>query len=200
MLVNGKALVRHALEHAKLVWNAEELILVAAPSNVDHLIDVTWDPWQENADVDIVIQPRPTSILDAIKRGARMAHHERLLILCADNTFDGNIFVDERLRSANVIATRVVFSEDEANRFTRLITDPNDKNDVKTWIAVRGNETRSRRVWIGPLLLDTVKVMQAFEVHAPATIEALINQCSHERGLEVMTMSCEDFGVPEMVL
>jgi hypothetical protein len=203
MLVNGRPLIQHALEHARKDWGAEELIIVASPDNVKAIVEVTErlpGQYVDHAAVDFIIQPRARDILDAIKRGLRMAHHDRILILCADNTFSvGGGSIDDTTKSWNLIACRDLDTEEAAKRFTQLVPNEPDMNTHKGWTPTRNS--KSRRVWIGPLLLDRQQMTDVFDLPGTfSTIEDFIMMCtSMGSTLVPFFMQCEDFGVPEML-
>lgn len=197
MLVNGRPLVRHALDHAVWDWKAERVIFVAAPQNASLLAQVTGEPNCERR--EWVLQPSPDGIIDAISRALPLVTTEWTLILCADNTFSGN--VTSLPRRTACFGARVLAAED-ASRFTRAVTRP----DHGTRVLARDEPNDLPRVeagvmvWIGPLLLKTKELCSALRcMHAGSSIERLIMLATDEgRELQPIMMACEDLGVPEM--
>lgn len=201
MLVNGRPLIQHAIQHATVTWNAQTTTIVASPDNARPLASVLTRP----EDFHWALQPSPVSVVDAIKRGMRY-QHAMTLILCADNVFDNG--GKELLRTEGYIANQQpafgsqTLPLDAATRFTRW-NIRSDFPGVTFYEATNHKEAaKSQHCWIGPLLLSTARVHAVLErcsVHIP--IHAFIQECVGrvENNIVPIEMRCLDMGTIESV-
>lgn len=185
VLVNGKPLIQHALDHAAQSWHADVKIVVAAPSNASLLVQITAggvDHW--------VLQPNPQGVVDAIERAIPLVETEWTLILCSDNTFS-QVATLKPHRAC--FGARQLDTPAQASRFTRYVSRPG--GGVLLHDAYSTHECRG--VWIGPLLLKT----QAIRNNRGLTsIVALMRQCTENgKYLWPIEMQCEDLGIPEVL-
>jgi len=183
ILVNGKPLIRHALDHARDFWEAAEVVIVASPDNVKSLTQVVIaDSW--------VVQPEPTGVVNAIARGIRFIESVWTVILCADNTFDTQgIILPEVINSLYFGARQL--DKTSAKRFTRYT----QANNFTRFIEASSDET-GEGCWIGPLVLPTEAIKKY--VGISETIVQLVNVIQKEhRTLTPLNMHCTDMGVPE---
>ena len=186
ILVNGRPLIIHAIDHAKNFWNValRNITIVTAPQNVGGLVQIAGDI------PNYVVQPQPTGVLDAVCRGLPFVDQEWTLILMADNTFAGGNaqFHTEQYDGAIGVRTDI-----QSMRFTRLKKD-NDGN--WTVLPRSSHEPGGDAVWIGPLMLRTSLVKKSMGVCD--TIEDLITVVTSKgRTLHAIPMQCSDLGVPQ---
>lgn len=192
LLVNGKPLFQLACDHAKDVWNANELIVVASPKNIEQLYHVS----TYNFQTYWVIQPQPLGVVDAIVRGARAARCERLLILCADNLFKTTGYNEFTGLVTNTRFSYLASKElapSEAERFTKI------KRLSDGGCVLSRESNISGKVWLGPLLINKFKVNRAFS-HSGNDVEDFIMGVSDNgKNLRDFEMDCSDLGVPEAI-
>lgn len=206
--MNGRPLIRHALDHA-LRWNAKSLTIVCSPENVKALTQVI--PQQRN--VNWVVQPEPTGVVNAIARGLPFITLPWTLILCADNTFEGDVPTEI---TGPLFGVRSLPPHD-ARRFTRYrVRNRNIEMTNLSDDAPRFQTTEDRGVeiieadadgfgdgcWIGPLLLPSYDVHKALSEEAPPkTIVGLMRRTTNDgRHLTPLPMMCSDMGIPEELL
>ena len=186
ILVNGRPLIQHAVEHAEQDWGVSQVIVVVSPVNA-HMLTQILTPSR----FDWVLQPEPLGVVDAIARALTVVRWPRTLIMCADNTFDRNqpVAIGKALdRNTNVIVTRDMPIE-AARRFTRI-----SENSGRVLDACSSED--SRRCWVGPLLLSTPGLKRVLDDDLHITIASLITLASGEV-YETLPMECADLGVPE---
>lgn len=200
ILVNGKPLVRHAVDHAYL-WGAAQHVIVVSPDNarlVTQVVDRNYFDW--------VLQPEPTGVVDALRRAVRLVTGNRALILCADNTFQfenpDELACELKTRAAageSLIATREL-SVREAARFTTLeFKEPGARCGLDVWPAGR-NHKASQWCWIGPLLLQTTELrasLQRLPAGSDSVVEVILGATRGGLDLQPLPMLCEDLGIPE---
>jgi len=203
ILMNGRPLIRHAIDHAERDWNASIISVVVAPENARAIISLC------RPDYNYVVQPSPLGVVDAISRGLRFSDGEWTLILCADNTFTlGNTPITLPPMSA-VFGSRVL-PDEESKRFTRFkkrkpidVTSFQDNAPIFLTQGVHVLEASedvakdAEGVWIGPLLLKTQSVIDAL-AYGPMTIVELIKFATKDGlMLNPIEMLCQDLGMPE---
>ena len=208
MLVNGKPLVMHAYHHAVL-WGCERVTVVASPENVKHLVDLFKQP---NSELHWVVQPKPSSIVDAIHRGIQTVQTNRVLILCADNTFefDGKTpDIQSYIKSKQSFFGSRSLPQSVAGRFTRWLgrkrldtSTHNGPSDIPVHsggvVLFESGEpmTKFDGCWIGPLLLDTEAVM-ATSLNSVSIVDLINGATCQGQILSPIPMLCSDMGVPE---
>lgn len=207
ILMNGKTLLAHAVDHALDAWEAAEIIIVGAPENVSLMRDVM-QPYCEQ--YHWVIQPRPTGVVNAIARGLRLARHQAILILCADNTFQyrGPISFQKYVREIQpLFGVRDDISLEAGRRFTRYRTrrlDVSTHNaaahiDAGVELIGAGEPGPGDGCWIGPLLLGHGALDAAVTGRPDAPIVEIIKLATADgQQLMPLQMQCEDFGILEM--
>ena len=79
--MNGKPLIRHAIDHAEKDWKSTDITVVVSPENSRAIMSLA------RHDYNYVVQPTPLGVVDAIARGLPYCCGQWTLILCADNTF-----------------------------------------------------------------------------------------------------------------
>jgi hypothetical protein len=188
VLVNGKPLIRHSIDHL-LEWDVTSIIIVASPENVRQLLTVAKSP----VPIKWVLQIGPTGVVEAIKLAMMAVDKDRVVIVCADNTFAG---FEGPPMSGDWIATRTLPNA-EAKRFTRLEHGPRGDMNLCSASSPRGYGGKESTVWIGPVTLGTAEVRNALERTGTVCIdvEDLIMQSTTE--LQAFTMECQDLGIPE---
>jgi NDP-sugar pyrophosphorylase family protein len=185
VIVNGKTLFKHAVDHANGLWNVDRVVAVVAPDNARPLTQVGGaDDW--------VVQPRPEGVLDAIRRGLRAVWTPWTLILCADNTFDvdtgGLIQLQHVAGRVPAFVSRRLAPEDE-RRFTRYVRHGDSSRFV-------GPEYTGPTdgCWIGPLCLSTEGLGDGSML--PSIIDC-VNVAATGQMLTPIAMNCADLGIPE---
>lgn len=196
MLVNGKPLVRHAIDHA-MEWGAKHAVIVVSPDNASLIPTVV-----PHVGVHWVLQPRAEGVVDAIRRGMHAVKSDMTLILCADNTFDHSQPQSELLgiveRREASFGSRVLNLR-AAARFTQWTprTDTPGVHIVDT-NADNAGHSLTGNCWIGPLLLKTDMLQQIF-TYSPSvprqTIASLIRNATNDgHDLRPLPMECADMG------
>lgn len=212
VLVNGKPLVNHARDHAVHNWGCDSLIFVASPSNVGLLLNVA-----RLHSAHWIVQPTPMGVVDAITRAMPFVVTGKVLILCADNTFENGSqsvdffsFARRSVHSWMGVRTLDALASKRFTRYrhrkvmvdTTVHSDPEPKI-IDTLLGVELIEAGSPELgdgcWIGPLLLQTLEIRTALQGrHPPQTIVELIKATTNDgRELRVAPMLCADMGVPE---
>jgi hypothetical protein len=181
--VNGKPLIRHSIDHL-LEWDATSIIIVASPENVRQLLTVAESP----VPIKWVLQIGPTGVVEAIKLAMMAVDKDRVVIVCADNTFAG---FEGPPMAGDWIATRTLPNA-EAKRFTR-ITHQSRGDKLHPASGPYGYGEKESTVWIGPVTLGSVAMRNALK-HT-TSIEDLIMQSAIL--LQSFTMECQDLGIPE---
>lgn len=184
MLLNGKTLIAHAVEHSRR-WRANEVTVIVSPHNaaqIAHVVKAVMSP----RDAMYVMQPEPNGIVEAISLGFRAARYDKMLILCADNQFQ----LEDNTRI--MPETPVVFgmramSGDDSARFTKY-------NPIRGFYSGEGM-SEAELCWIGPLLLYTSDVELA--VNATNSIVPFLNVATKGRKVTPFRMMCSDLGIPE---
>lgn len=191
ILMNGKPLVHHAIDHAR-EWCTKDIIIVVSPNNAGGLTQIV------DGATAWVLQPQPLGVVDAIFRAMPLVTTPWTLILCADNVFvhgDNGASVHELTRSPRraIFGSREL-SDEGAYRFTRYENTP----DRGVRFIVSDNDP-GEGCWIGPLLLDTRRLLAIpLTSRSHINIIDLINGCT-DGGLNItpIPMLCSDCGVPE---
>lgn len=205
VLVNGKPLLQHALDHAHVDWGVNEITVVASPENVKALVQVT--PAHYLPNTRWVVQPRPEGLLSALAC-ALPTLGERVLILCADNIFDkGDDFPDRQHLSANewIVATRDVELPD-TQRFTRVSGLGSQSSPASVTLVIDKGKPSSVRsyAWIGPLLVPRWAIASALDNPSPdantdEAAEIMRRVLKTGEQLTILPMLCADMGVPEVL-
>lgn len=190
ILSNGKPLLHHAVNHATQDWAVKEVIIVVSPDNAKSIVSI------EDHSRQYILQPAPDGVLDAIGRAVPAATGDWLLILCADNTFDGFPHGDPRLNQETaIIGVRDDLSPGEMKRFTRY----RNRFDGVEIIDANSDE-QGQGCWIGPLCLRRLNVVHFLgdSDRGMYSIADLIRK-STNAGTELVAvpMNCTDLGVPE---
>jgi len=202
--MNGKPLIRHAVDHALKDWGASTVSIIVAPENARAILSLC------QPEYNYIVQPGPSGVVDAISRGLPFSDGEWTLILCADNTFtlDGESIQLPPKHSC--FGTRKLSPED-ARRFTRFkLRKPIDvttfKDDTPQFLQhgvhiieadAQGVDVVGDGVWIGPLLLRTEMIAQAL-MSRPNTVVELMRLATNDGiTLQPFKMRCEDLGMPE---
>jgi hypothetical protein len=188
LLVNGRPLFQHALDHATNVWGVTQRIAVVSPDNARHVLSVVVPA----ACHHWVLQPRPDGVIDALQRALPLVRHDRVLILCADNTFSSFDGAEALLNEPySFFGTRDVEMPD-AMRFTRYAAC--DGGGVR--LIEAGSREYGHGCWIGPLVLHTWRANTALQV-ANTVVEFIALATDGGKMLRPIAMRCADLGVPE---
>lgn len=196
ILVNGKPLLHHAVDHAVKDWCVEQVIIVVSPDNAKAICSIE-DPGRQ-----YILQPQPIGVVDAIQRAIDLIKNEWTVILCADNTFDGFPHLEAHsLPLRPMIAVRDDLSPAESMRFTRYRTVMDGK---KIEILNKSSTEIGTGVWIGPLLLRTPMIRFALqnvdEYNLSVDVESFIHKASNNGAdLVALRMRCADLGIPEVL-
>lgn len=202
ILVNGKPLLHHAVDHAVKDWCVEQVIIVVSPDNAKAICSIE-DPGRQ-----YILQPQPIGVVDAIQRAIDIIKNEWTVILCADNTFDGFPHLEAHsLPLRPMIAVRDDLSPAEMMRFTRYRTSRIDASttgyphrfvdgkDIE--IIDKTSPDPGMGVWIGPLLLRTPMIRFALS-DGTSNVESFIRKASNNGAdLVALRMRCADLGIPE---
>lgn len=181
LLINGRPLIQHAVNHALDAWGADEVVIIVSPDNARAITSVIDGQW------NFIVQPEPDGIVDAIRRALPFVKTRHTLILCADNTFEGRVV--KPTADGQCIAVRRDLPWAEAQRFThvRMCTPPSELCKViqqdKDW----------NTVWIGPLVVLTDRLTKALE----ECDDDLIAVLQHVGPFTPLEMKCSDLGIPE---
>jgi hypothetical protein len=192
VLVNGRPLIQHALEHARR-WEVTAKIIVASPANISLMAQVVEEPtyW--------AVQSLPRGVSDAVRRALPYVKTTHTLILCADNTFEdalNELSPSDMLRQgvrplfgARVLPVRA------AARFTRYrLRMPGPGVHL---IEASSPDTGDG-CWIGPLLLETKCIQAVLDEHGNPTVSQLILESTNDgKDLLPMPMRCADLGIPD---
>lgn len=194
ILVNGKPLLHHAVNHATQDWGAQQVIIVVSPDNAKAICSVE-DPGRQ-----YILQPQPNGVVDAIRRAIGLVSTEWVVILMADNTFEAldRSFLIPPFQDP-MIGVRDDLSPAEMRRFTRYRARPCDINAwVKGIDLIEASDNESGQgVWIGPLLLRAPMV-RASLLREPTSVTELIHWATNNGDdLAAVQMRCADLGVPE---
>ena len=189
ILVNGKPLIQHALQHAA-EWNTARDIIVASPDNAALLTKVAgnWD------DLDWILQPTPAGVVDAIARALNHVKTDWTLILCGDNTFS-KIDMKTKWGSLGLFGARKLPAQD-SQRFTRYKL----REEGGVVFIDAASRDLGDGCWIGPLLLKTSELQRVVPRIAVdgGSVVTMIAACTNDgREIEPLPMTCEDLGVPE---
>jgi NDP-sugar pyrophosphorylase family protein len=185
LVVNGRTLFKHAVDHAHDAWGTERVVAVVSPDNVRPLTQVGGaDDW--------VVQPQADGVMDALRRGLRAVDTRWTLVLCADNTFDLDYETNLdllRLRGRVPLFGARGLDEKDARRFTRYVRH----GDNVRFLEASGDEPGTG-CWIGPLCLPTEGLRNG--QNSP-TIVGCVNVAAHGLMLTPLDMNCADLGIPE---
>jgi len=189
LLINGRPLFQHALDHAVTVWGADQCLAVVSPDNARHVLSVVSPGVCEHW----ILQPRPDGVIDALRRALPLVRYDRVLILCADNTFSSLEHTDVLLRSTYAFFGVREIAMPDALRFTRYVS----YDDGGVHLLEAGTHEMGQGCWIGPLVLHTVQAREAIGTW-PATVVDFIHAATHGgRDLQPIPMRCADLGVPQ---
>lgn len=175
--VDGVPLVTHAIEFGRAM-NVYVTAIVANQKNVDAIRSLV----VERARVATVTQGEPTGIVDALRLGLRSIVGRRVVILCADNTFEpgGAWFRDQVGDDRSVIAVNNLV--DPTGRLTRCVCGRLEPRRPDPTISAR---------WIGPVVLDANRLRLAIEFGGG--IEEVFNRAGAP--FRTIEMNCRDHGV-----
>lgn len=160
MTVDGQALIVQAIRAARAAtWG--RVVIVAAPGNVDPMVNLLRDSGDLNEVTDIVIQHTPRGPGHAFLCAAPLVRTERAVVLMADNIFDANdipsVIDGNKIKPEVSIGTRRVTDESEAVKLTRV-------NGLGTFEGPEINDRQkcndAYECWVGPLVV-TVEPLQA---------------------------------------
>ena len=195
LLVNGRPLIQHAIDHAVNTWKAERVVIVVGPENAGPITAVV------DHRHDFVLQPRPYGVVNAISRALPFVKTRHTLILCADNTFEGEAPQKITLLDQFIAVNTSV--RDTQERFTHLreLTIDASSHSEGTRVLSTGRcevveyGHEYSTVWIGPLLLSTSRLIEKMGQHeVPAGIFGLLSSVGP---FTMWAMNCSDLGIPE---
>lgn len=180
ILMNGRPLIQHAVGHALSDWDVKQVVIVAGPDNAKQLVDVL--PGRVN--YNWVLQPRPMGVIDALMRAVQTVTSDRVVILCADNTFASDIQMPRLEDTGSYIAVRRDIKAVDAVRFTRLSYNAD---------GTVCEDTNGSACWVGPLYTYTTRLLNVLK-SVPHGARELVSELGFFYPLE---MRCEDLGIPE---
>lgn len=201
ILMNGKPLVRHAVDHALNDWHVRGITVVAGPDNARMLLGVLSKMHH------FVLQPEPDGVVDAVYRALPTITQDWTLILCADNTFvpDPDNPVHFSAKRGAQFGTRFV-DPPSSRRFTRYkrLSDPKGASfDEQYAPGVRlipaSDPEQGDGCWIGPLLLETEQLRRVLGICESVT-DMMMQSTALGTELSPLPMLCSDLGIPEELL
>jgi len=195
LLVNGQPLIVQQVRNALEV--TQSITLVLAPENARSMIDLVEHalPELEWDFVQIVVQPRPRSVVDALKRGLMM-YGSDTIVLMGDNVVPPltvrhmmDDYMALGLRPELLVCTRQMPWQD-AERFTYRSAGVWFEKEAAG--AVDATEDAAE-VWVGPLFIRSPAEMYAAlgdDESIGRTFNAFVN-------VQTWAGQCSDIGVPE---
>lgn len=192
LLMNGRPLIQHALQFA-YAQCVTRIVIVASPHNVADLVSVT--PVAPH--IRWVIQPEPTSVIDAIELAMPLCTGAYTFVLCADNTFDGDFILPNGCDSG--FASRHV-PWPQSQRFTRYSLG---SHGVNLRLIPAESDEQGDGCWIGPLLLHTNSLATTLQAHRLGShpiktmAELIALSTGPDHRLAPVPMQCSDMGIPE---
>ena len=187
LVVNGKSLIAHAVDHA--LAYCRKVIVVVAPENALPISQVLGE-----RHVKMIVQRRPGGPGAALRLALGLVTSSHVLVLMADNLFGPDDIADVVGTDTHSSAVGVTPVDAElARRLTWRRTDG-------TWfekVAPTPEDGTSVLAWVGPLKLDVVEIARAIDSwgeQGECPIDPLLNQCKIDKLVSVNTL---DIGVPE---
>lgn len=214
VLVNGVPLIAQCVEHAKSVLGANDrIVVVAAPANVGPICSILE---ARNLFLDdrlrIVVQPIPTGPGAALVLGLEALSEldpERVLVLMGDNStphadVEKIVAESEARRDDVIVGVRYVDTEEEAERFTRILL--NHKAAEGTPINVVDDRWQNGyKVWCGPLVIPD-PAMARIELVSPRAVSGqefkigrVLHKLSTNNCVIDVTVDTLDIGIPEVL-
>lgn len=198
LVVNGRPLVRTAVEHA-IAAGAGRIVVVVAPENAMVINEVLGD-----LPAFMIVQRVARGPGDGLLHGLEVCLDSRALVLMGDNvlTFEDVRDVAQHPRLA--VGVRKVFGNDEAARFTRLRTDNTWVEKIPIDPELDLDSNGDITAWVGPITVDTVrakrvliKSLQFGGLQGEVPIGPYLHAISPDAAL--VTTTAVDIGTPEAV-
>lgn len=189
LLINGKPLIKHAIDHAIEFWDVREsnINIVVSPHNAANISSVL-----SKDDIQYTLQARPLGIIDALKRAIRSCDKDLVLILCSDNIFGHNFHsrnsIFSRIPSQGLYSV-IAINEQLSSHLTKLHYD----SDQKIHYLATSNTVPVS--WVGPLLAPRTILIDA--LNSSKDVETLINLLCKTNRFYGVKMNCSDLGIPE---
>lgn len=177
--MGGQPLIRHALVFAHEF--GAHVRIVAASKNFKSIRDLA--PPQDA----VLIQEKPTGIVDAIRIGLRKIQEQPVLILCSDNTFDPSGVKFRQMLEA---------SPDVATIGVRYQADPSGQlSSVKLGqLRERQPDATIDARWVGPVYFPSSRRLEQILDETPDwPVEWLFNRVGAP--FKTIKMNCADWGV-----
>lgn len=199
--VGGETLIGRLVSQALTV--CQRVSVVVSPKNVvpiSDILDVLTG--STTSEVTLVVQPRPTSSLDALRLGIRPLSLGRAntLLLCADNyipsvDWERFLTVARHNPATGVVCGFKTCDEYEARRFARL--DPLCMGRLVSG-EITYNETwpdQQLHCWCGPLTFNAQATLEKTDKCLASSL--VIN----DKNVEPVFMGCGtvDVGIPEVL-
>jgi bifunctional N-acetylglucosamine-1-phosphate-uridyltransferase/glucosamine-1-phosphate-acetyltransferase GlmU-like protein len=193
--VNGKPLVRNAVEIALQVTGCTPIVVVA-PENALPIAQIL-----EGEDAGMIVQRRANGPGHALMCGMQLVKSRHVLVLMGDNvlTFDD---VDRVAKEQSAVGVQQVDPED-AERFTRVRTGGNWVEKVPITDEDINMVTGKVTCWVGPLKLETDITRNALarsalvQKEVPLGPPVLNAHQTEEHRLQLIAVDTYDIGVPE---
>ena len=188
LVVNGKPLVRNAIQVA--APHVNRIFLVVAPANANPICDVI-----EGLDVTVVVQRHADGPGSALLLAAELSKADNVLVLMADNVLSEKD-IDQVIRTGAGSAGIRKLGVHEAARFTWF------NPDTQGWVEMQTpqfGEDEEVMCWVGPLMLERERAVSYLQFekdasHEPGT-ELLIGPHLNDMGVEaVVHVSTYDIG------
>lgn len=205
LVVNGKPIIRHAIERAKQVTTGR-VIVVAAPENALAITQIIVAAGLDQY-VTIVLQMRPGGPGEAVLIGMRLVTSSKVLILMGDNvTSTGDIVsvIDATADDSSAVGVTANVKHDDAERFTWYHKNVGWREKINP-AEENLHETELVSAWCGPICMDRATFIQALNrlhvieeaQHPEKSIGKAFNFVHNVRLVPVSTI---DIGVPEQLV
>jgi len=195
LVYNGQTLVGRLVQQALEVANAEKAVVVCSPLNAQPICEVL------QGKSHIILQPSPTSPLDALRIGLQLCDSPLVMVLCGDNIVPdktmNNVLgcIRDFDQPALTIALRTVEGQD-ARRFTRLVNARFEAPQEAVGQA-------TSLCWIGPFVAPTEALRSILEGFGAETDQFadVFNEltATPPHRLHFAESDAADIGVPEEI-
>jgi len=183
--VNGVSLIVDLVTKALAVANC--VVIVVAPQNAQHIVDVVHSALGSIKNIHYVIQPSADGPVDALDIAMNLVHDDRVMVLCADNIIPLDVIVKCASDKTEAVISTSEMTHDKAQRFTYFV-----RNEVYEKQPVPKDAPNLVQVWVGPLVVH--RGFLNAQLSQVDTLSELIG-LTIERSFVLGNVS--DIGVPE---